>query len=87
MDIPALQDPILQPGDVALVNDLCPDEPITPEKVALFLEFPDDPDELADLGVAYYGWNDRNSVFTSEDLEADEPLITLKAPAIHVEFR
>lgn len=82
-----MQEPILQPGDVTLVNDTYLSDPITPEKIALFLQFPDDPDELADLDVVYYGWNDREGGLTSEDLEADEPLITLKAPAIHVEFR
>jgi hypothetical protein len=87
LDIPALQAPILQPNDITLVNDTYLQDPITPEKIALFLKFPDDPDELEDLEVVYYGWNDREGGLTVDDLDADEPLITLKASAIHVEFR
>jgi hypothetical protein len=70
LEIPTLVEPLLLPGEPTLYYDHYTDDNlINPEYLKMFVEAQGDPDDLADLDVGYYGWNDRESGEVIDEIE------------------
>jgi hypothetical protein len=86
LKIPVLEQPLLMPGAATILKEHYGDDrmEITREEIEAFEAAQGDPDELADLDIAYYGWNDREE---GEIIESIDLFDSIASDAASVVFR